>query len=85
MCKTLKSESVAKSSSVEVWGLVKGAAFIKWGGGQKTDCYEFCQTVPVRPSPKGIVETRRSLGRKGGKGMGSVEYGYELDSLAPAT
>jgi len=61
--KPLKSDSVAKSRSVEVWGLVQGAAFITSRGKRMTGCYEFCQTVPVRPSPEGIGETRRSLVR----------------------
>ena len=66
-------------------GPVKGTAFITSRGKQKTECYEFFQTVPVRPSPKGIVETRKSLKRKKGKVMWSVEYGYGLESLASAT
>jgi hypothetical protein len=60
--------------------LVKGMAFITSRGKQKTECYEFCQTVPVRPSPKGIVETRRALERKEDKVMGRVEHGYESSS-----
>ena len=85
MFKPLKSESVANSKSTDVWGLVIGAACITSCGKKETDCYEFCQNVPVRPSPKGIVKTRMSLRRKWGKVMWSVEYGYELDSLAPVT
>jgi hypothetical protein len=68
----------SKAEVLRVGGYVKDTTFIASRGKQNADCYEFCQAVPFRPSPKGNAEMRRSLGRKEGGGEGDRECGIYL-------